>query len=529
MVERSLRFAYERLGPRYPFAALIALFAVAYLIGLFGVALLRLYQDMSAGEMAAIAGAVVALVLLENLLALRVALRLVKPAVRWIGGQRTPADAVRAWCALAGLPVDFLTTGRWLAVLCNVVPISLFVTLLLDLGPVEFVILAAGSAVVLIYGVLLRFFGMELLMRPLLEDVSRALPDGAELGGTRIPLRWKLLFAMPAINVVTGVIVSGVSAAPSDQTLSDLGWHVIVAVAVSFTISFELTLLLSRSVTHQLGVLRAGTERVARGEREVRVPVLSMDETGDLAASFNEMVAGLDERERLRDAFGAFVDPDVVERVLEQGTTALEGEEVEVSVLFLDIRGFTRMAERSTAREVVAQLNAFYAHVVPLLERHGGHANKFIGDGLLGVFGAPERLSDHADRAVLAALHIHEAVARAYGTDLQIGIGVNSGPVVAGTVGGGGHVEFTVIGDAVNTAARVEEATRVTGDPILVTEATRRRLTLPFGGFERRPGVALKGKREQVPLYAAVCEPAVAANVARGAGSVSAHVDRDQL
>jgi class 3 adenylate cyclase len=254
------------------------------------------------------------------------------------------------------------------------------------------------------------------------------------------------------------------------------------------------------------------------------VPVLSTDETGGLAASFNEMVTGVEEREELREAFGAFVSPEIVARVLEQGSTDLEGEEVEVTVLFLDIRGFTQLAERHSAREVVAMLNAFYGHVVPLLERHGGHANKFIGDGLLGVFGAPERVRDHADRAMLAALHIDQAVHETYGDDLQIGIGLNSGTVLAGTVGGGGHVEFTVIGDAVNTAARVEEATRVTGDAILLTEATRALLTLPFGGFERRQGVELKGKREQVPVYA----PRGDGSAVARAGSVSVHVDRDQ-
>jgi class 3 adenylate cyclase len=338
--------------------------------------------------------------------------------------------------------------------------------------------------------------------------VSRTLPDRAALGDTRIPLRWKLLFALPAINLVTGVIVSGLSAARDNQTLADLGWDVAAAVLVSSTISLGLTLLLSRSVTVQLTELREGTERVARSESGVRVPVLSIDETGALAASFNEMVAGLEERERLRDAFGAFVDPGIVDRVLEQGTTDLEGEEVDVSVLFLDIRGFTELAEQRSAREVVARLNDFYGVVVPLLQRHGGHANKFIGDGLLGVFGAPERVTDHADRAVLAALHIAEAVQETFRGALQIGIGVNSGSVLAGTVGGGGHVEFTVIGDAVNTAARVEEATRETGDTILLTDATRSRLTLPYGGFEPRPGVELKGKRERVVLYAALSAPA---------------------
>ena len=504
MVERLLRFAYGRLGPRYPFAALAALFALAYLIGLFAVGLLRLYQDMSGADLARIGAVVLALVLVENVLGLRVVKRLVTPARPWLEGDHSPRSAEVAWGALAGLPLDFLTKGRWIAVLCNVVPVALVVTLLLDLTTLSFFILVAGAAVVLIYGVLVRFLGMEMLLRPVLGDISQTLPDRAELGATRIPLRWKLLFALPAINVVTGVIVSGLSAARDNQTLADLGWDVAAAVLVSSTVSLGLTLLLSRSVTAQLTELRDATARVARSEHGVRARVLSIDETGALAASFNEMVAGLEERERLRDAFGAFVDPGIVDRVLEQGTTDLEGEEVEVSVLFLDIRGFTRLAETHSAHDVVARLNDFYAVVVPLLQRHGGHANKFIGDGLLGVFGAPERVTDHADRAVLAALHIAEAVQDEFRGELQIGIGVNSGSVLAGTVGGGGHVEFTVIGDAVNTAARVEEATRETGDTILLTAATRERLALPYNGFAPRPGVALKGKRDPVELYAAL-------------------------
>lgn len=510
MLERGLRLAYERLGPRYPSAALVALFALAYAVGLFGVALLRLYQDMSAGELASIAAAVVALVLLENLLGLRVALRMTAPARAWLHGDRSEDAAARAWIALAGLPLNFVTRGRWIAVLFNVVPVALFVTLLLGLEPVAFFILAAGAAVLLVYGVLLRYFGMEVLLRPVLEDMSCDLPDRGALRVASVPLKWKLLLALPAMNVVTGVLVSGISAARDHQNLADLGWSVAVAVVVSFTISLELTILLARSVTSQLQALRRATDRVAADERGVRVPVLATDETGALARSFNQMVAGLEEREALREAFGAFVDPGVVERVLEEGTTDLGGEEVEVSVLFLDIRGFTALAETMSAHDVVAELNRFYGHVVPILERHGGHANKFIGDGLLGVFGAPKRLDDHADRAVLAALHILGEVRRVYGDRLRIGIGINSGPVLAGTLGGGGHVEFTVIGDAVNTAARVEEATRVTGDDILLTAATRRLLTLPYGGFAERPGIALKGKRAQVSLFAALsASPAV--------------------
>jgi adenylate cyclase len=231
------------------------------------------------------------------------------------------------------------------------------------------------------------------------------------------------------------------------------------------------------------------------------VPVVSTDETGELAASFNAMMAGLAERERLREAFGAFVDPALTERVVTEGTD-LRGELVEASILFLDVREFTAYAETAAAHDVVARLNALYEAVVPVIHGHGGHANKFVGDGLLAVFGAPERHADHTARAVAAAREIARRVREGAAGDLEIGIGVNSGRVVAGTIGGGGRRDFTVIGDPVNTAARVEAATRLTGDVILITETTLRALGPHAGGFEERPSVPLKGKAAPVRLYA---------------------------
>jgi class 3 adenylate cyclase len=233
-----------------------------------------------------------------------------------------------------------------------------------------------------------------------------------------------------------------------------------------------------------------------------RVAVTSGDEIGQLARSFNEMLTGLGERERLRTAFGSYVSPDVAERVMAEGEL-LEGEDVEVTVMFVDIRDFTPFAERSTARETVTYLNDFFGLVVPIIERHRGHANKFIGDGVMGVFGAPERLPDHASRALAAALEIAAALEERYHGSLRVGMGLNSGPVSVGSVGGGGRLEFTVIGDAVNVAARVEQLTRETGDTILLTEAAR---CLLDGSVELEPrGEApLKGKSDPVPVYAAL-------------------------
>ena len=280
----------------------------------------------------------------------------------------------------------------------------------------------------------------------------------------------------------------------------------LVAVVVAFTISFELTLLLTKSIYGPVDDLMAATERVAHGDLSARVPVLSGDELGELAGSFNEMMSGLEEREKLQAAFGSYVDPQVARRVLDEGEL-LEGDEVEVSVLFVDIRDFTPFAESASAAESVARLNEFFDLVVPILVKYGGHANKFVGDGVLGVFGAPDRLRDHADRALEAACEIAESVEERFGGRLRIGIGINSGPVIAGSIGGGGRLEFTVIGDPVNVAARVERATRQTGDVVLLTEATRCLLTRDEGGLEPRGSMPLKGKSDGVALWSAKAAP----------------------
>ncbi len=497
----ALQAIYRRLGPRYPRFALAAVFPLTALVTLGGLGLLTLYESRAGEEFWRLLLVAEALVVVENLLALTVATRLLRPAQPWLHGDRGAGAVRRAWVAFARLPLDFATHRRFLPVVVNIVPISVYITLELALPWSSAFFLAAGSAVVLLYGAFLRFFAMELALRPVLEDVARDLREEVAVGRLTLPLRWRLLLALPAINVITGVVVSGLTAAGDSPDLRDLGWDVLVAVLVAFTLSLGLSALLSRTVAEPIADLRRATERVNAGDLSTRVPVVALDETGRLASSFNRMIAGLQEREALREAFGTYVDPELAERVLAEGAV-LEGEDAEVSVLFLDIRAFTAFAERSSARAVVRTLNGFFDLVVPILVEHGGHANKFVGDGLLGVFGAPDRLDDHADRAVEAALDVVKAVGERYGDGLRIGIGVNSGPVVAGTIGGGGHLEFTVIGDTVNTAARVEEVTRETGDDVLITEATRALLARPGWRFETRGTVRLKGKTERVRLHA---------------------------
>jgi adenylate cyclase len=276
----------------------------------------------------------------------------------------------------------------------------------------------------------------------------------------------------------------------------------VVLGGIGIVVGLYAVTVAARLTADPVDSVRRALARVQRGELDVHVPVYDGTQIGQLQLGFNRMVDGLSERERIREAFGTYVDPDVLERVLEEGTS-LEGEEVEVTVMFIDVRDFTGFAERTPAPEVVATINRLFAAVVPVIRAHGGRIDKFIGDGLLAVFGAPRRMDDHADCALAAALEIEQLVRSGKAGDLEVGIGLNSGIVVAGNVGGAGRLEFSVIGDAVNVAARVEAATRQTGDTILLTERTRELLS---GGPQlvEREGATLKGKTELVRLYAPV-------------------------
>ncbi len=247
--------------------------------------------------------------------------------------------------------------------------------------------------------------------------------------------------------------------------------------------------------------LTEGTERVAAGDYSRRLPVVQDDDLGALAASFNRMQAGLAERQRLQAAFGTYVDPTLAARLLEQGDDVFTGERREVTVMFVDVRDFTPFAEANLAEDTVARLNALFEIVVPAVVDAGGHVNKFLGDGALAVFGAPNDLANHADAAVAAAVLIHRLVGERFDGELRIGIGINTGKVIAGTIGGGSKLEFTLIGDTVNVAARVEQLTKSTGDAILLTHQTVDALSGRSHDLVERGSHALKGKSAPAQVF----------------------------
>ena len=165
-----------------------------------------------------------------------------------------------------------------------------------------------------------------------------------------------------------------------------------VVIGCAMTLGFAVPITVGAAFAPSLRPIRdlaEGTERVAAGDYSQRLPVVQDDDLGALAASFNRMQAGLAERQRLQAAFGTYVDPALAARLLEQGDDVFTGERREVTVMFVDIRDFTPFAEANTAEDTVARLNALFEIVVPAVVDAGGHVNKFLGDGALAVFGAP--------------------------------------------------------------------------------------------------------------------------------------------
>jgi adenylate cyclase len=237
---------------------------------------------------------------------------------------------------------------------------------------------------------------------------------------------------------------------------------------------------LARSVSRPVLALVGHTQRIARGDYTVRNTTYRADELGRLSEAFDAMARGLDERDRVRDLLDKNVSPEIAAQLLRDGAT-LGGEERQVTVLFADLRGFTTLSEQLSAPELLALLNRYLDRMSAALEAHGGVIDKYIGDAIMALFGAPVAHGDDADRALAAALAMEKALV-AFNAELAaegkpplgIGIGINTARVVAGNIGSARRLNYSVIGDGVNVAARIESLTRNTEyrTSIITTAAT---------------------------------------------------------
>jgi adenylate cyclase len=509
-MSRPLTWLYRKLGRYYPNVFITLELQTAFVVGTGAVALFAFYYDVSQADFLKVLAITLGMTAVAIVAVLSRVYKRMRPLNAWIAGERSPQQTADAWKLAVHMPMllikkDFLfpITVTLVAVISSIV--------ILDLSWLAFFPIMIAGVLAISYSGTLHYLALELAMRPILFDINSALDTPVRIDRPTLPLRYKLLGSLPLINVITGVVV--VALTSSGQGTDALGFNVLIALAVSFAISFELTVLLSRSIMRPIEDLEAATERIRQGRFDEHVPVTTSDEFGELSSAFNQMVDGLAERERLREAFGTYLDEEVARHIINQDYNP-EGEEIEVSLVFCDVRDFTTAAAEADAAEIVARLNEMFECIVPIVSSHRGHIDQFIGDAVLAVFGAPDRIPNHADRAVQCAVEMARTVNSRRPGDFEVGIGVNSGKVVVGSIGGAGRLAFSVIGDAVNLASRVEAATRDTGDPVLITGETRGQLSETIE-VESRGEREIRGYDRKVELYA----PLVPIAVTTGPGS----------
>ncbi|MGO9568726.1 MAG: adenylate/guanylate cyclase domain-containing protein [Desulfomonilaceae bacterium] len=279
-------------------------------------------------------------------------------------------------------------------------------------------------------------------------------------------------------------------------------WLAVVAVA---TLSF----LMSRSVSEPLQRMGDAMKRIREGELNVSIPVVSNDEIGVMAAGFNSMAEGLRERDFIRETFGSYVSHEVAAEILTSNTGVnLAGELRDISILVSDLRGFTRLSATIEPQLVLKMINAYLETMTEVIVRHDGTIDEIMGDGLLVFFGAPRRAPDHARRAVECALAMQSALLllneeyeKQSLPPLEMGIGINCGELVVGSIGSEKRRKYGAMGGPINVAYRVEAQT--SGGQILVTPEIHERLgpsLIVRGHWE----VSLKGIEQPVILYQVV-------------------------
>ncbi len=280
---------------------------------------------------------------------------------------------------------------------------------------------------------------------------------------------------------------------------------VLIDRFIVFTGTIVAAVLITRNFTKPIRSLIRAINQVREGDYSTQAAVISRDEIGIVTHEFNTMVQGLKERELIRDTFGRYVTPDVASLVLKQDLH-LEGEMRNCTILVTDIADYTTIAEALTPGEIVLMLNEYFSEIVKIIHEHQGIVNKFIGDSVFAMFNVPLDDSQHASHAIRAALAIQRVTSsRSFGRNrmLTTRIGINTGIVVAGNIGSSERMEYTVIGDDVNIAARLEQMNKAHGTSILIGENTYE-LTKTEFSFNGLGEIQLKGKEKSIQVYSVI-------------------------
>ena len=363
----------------------------------------------------------------------------------------------------------------------------------------------------------LVFFAVEHQWRHALPAFFPGGDLSAVAGVLRLRVRVRLLVIFVMLSVIPlsllgrltytrAAALPGVEPAAAPAIVENMLAFIVFIVAVGALAAIGLSLYVAGSVAGPLGQVRSAMREVEQGELDTRCLVVSNDEIGAVAEGFNRMVGGLRDREFLKETFGKYVSREIRDEIL-AGRVSLEGQALEVTILFADLRDFTPWVEATGPREVVNDLNAYFTEMDEAIRQHRGLVLQFIGDEIEAAFGAPVAFAAHAEMAVRAALEMRRrlqawnaARVRVGKTPLRHGIGIHTGPVLAGNIGSAERHAYALVGDPVNLASRIQGLNKELGSDILVSGDTRRRLN---GQFELVPvpTMRVKGKSVEVEVY----------------------------
>jgi len=369
------------------------------------------------------------------------------------------------------------------------------------------------------------FTFLEQRLAPFLQTGDDTL---AAIEAGDLPRARALVAGFSAFEDLFGKDIAGVRLALEKLTLSSITetkgnqdsilWLNAVLFAMAAVFGLALFVALANRLHRSLEDLLAGTKQVETGRLDVKLAVNSDDEIGQLTQSFNQMVGQLNEKERVKDTFGKYLDPRIVARLIEaQGENANVSERRPATLFFSDIKGFSGMSESLTASAMVNLLNSYFSAVTREIRDKRGVVDKFIGDAVMAFWTAPFSAGDqHATDACLAALAQQQAIAafrgelpqitglRRNAPDFAVRMGLATGEVVIGTIGSDITKSYTVIGDVVNTASRLEGVNKVYGTGIIIDEATFR---FAQNAIEARELdlLTVAGKTEPLRIYELIC------------------------
>ncbi len=390
-------------------------------------------------------------------------LRRLRPVYEWLRSEREPTAAERD--AVLGTPRRIVAIHVWLWTFAAIAFGILNILYNGELGRRVALTVALGGMTTCM---IVYLFTERGLRAAAARALSAGPPDRPQTPGirARVLLGWALGTGVP----VLGMLLAGLSALVNDDyTIDELAVTVLALGATALVAGLYVSRLTARAVADPVDAVRDGLARIEGGELDVEVPVYDGSELGQLQAGFNRMAAGLRERARIQDLFGRHVGEDVARAALEQ-EIELGGERREVAVLFTDVIGSTKLASERPPEEVVELLNSFFSVVIEVVDRRGGSVNKFEGDAVLAIFGAPTQIPDAAGSALAAARELAERLPDQV-EGIEAGIGVSAGEAVAGNIGGESRFEYTVIGDPVNEAARLSELAKERPQRLLASEA----------------------------------------------------------